>query len=80
MRTGDDGVMHAADFGGEGSYNKANGQTFINAIERFTKSPSTIQVRGSFRGQDAIHYVVPDTGLHASFAANGPSVEADDGT
>lgn len=74
MRTSDEGVMHAADFGVSGSYNKANGQAFIGAIERFTKSPGTIQVRGTFRGQDAIHYVDPDTGLHASFAANGPSV------
>ncbi|WP_084261552.1 polymorphic toxin-type HINT domain-containing protein [Micromonospora rifamycinica] len=74
MRTSDEGVMHAADFGVSGPYNKANGQAFIGAVERFTKSPGTIQVRGSFRGQDAIHYVDPDTGLHASFAANGPSV------
>ena len=74
MRTSDEGVMHAADFGVSGPYNKANGQAFIGAIERFTKSPGTIQVRGTFRGQDAIHYVDPDTGLHASFAANGPSV------
>ncbi|MFG1654362.1 RHS repeat-associated core domain-containing protein [Micromonospora sp. NPDC049275] len=74
MRTSEEGVMHAADFGVSGPYNKVNGQAFIGAVERFTKSPGTIQVRGTFRGQDAIHYVDPDTGLHASFAANGPSV------
>jgi Colicin D len=74
MKMSDDGVMHAADFGVTGPYNKANGQAFIGAIEQFTKHPNTIQIRGTFRGQDAIHYVDPDTGLHASFAANGPSV------
>ena len=74
MRTSEEGVTHAADFGVSGPYNKANGQAFIGAVERFTKSPGTIQVRGTFRGQDAVHYVDPDTGLHASFAANGPSV------
>lgn len=71
MRKNNQGVMHAADFGVSGPYNKASGQAFIGAIERFTKSPGTIQVRGTFRGQDAVHYVDPDTGLHASFAANG---------
>jgi len=74
MRTNNDGVTHAAEFGVTGPYNKANGQAFIGAIEQFTKHPNTIQIRGTFRGQDAIHYVDPDTGLHASFAANGPSV------
>ena len=35
---------------------------------------NTIQIPGTFRGLDAIHYVDLDTGLHASFAANGPNV------
>jgi hypothetical protein len=74
MRTSDEGVMHAADFGVLGSYSKANGQAFVDAIGRFTRNPSTIQIGGAYRGRDATHYVDPDTGLHSSFSANGPSV------
>ncbi|MER5204839.1 polymorphic toxin-type HINT domain-containing protein [Streptomyces sp. NPDC002825] len=73
MRTSDQGVMHAEDFGVKGPYNKANGQAFVRAIEQFVKSPGTRQIQGTYRGQAAIHYV-DDTGLHASFAANGPNV------
>ena len=29
-----------------------------------------MSIRGTFRGQDAIHYVDPRTGLHASFSVN----------
>jgi len=74
MRTNDDGIMHAEDFGVTGPYNKANGQAFVDAVGAFTRSPNTIQIPGTFRGLDAIHYVDLDTGLHASFAANGPNV------
>jgi hypothetical protein len=74
MRENQAGVTHAAEFGVAGPFNKANGQAFVNAIDRFTRNPSTLQIRGTFRGQEAIHYVNPDTGLHASFAARGPNV------
>lgn len=73
MRMSDQGLMHAEDFGIKGPYNKASGQAFIRAIEQFVKNPGTRQIRGTFRGQPAIHYV-DSTGLHASFAANGPNV------
>ncbi|MGW4728486.1 polymorphic toxin-type HINT domain-containing protein [Streptomyces shenzhenensis] len=73
MRTSDQGVMHAEDFGVKGPYNKVNGQVFIRAIEQFVKNPGTRQIQGTYRGQVATHYV-DDTGLHASFAANGPNV------
>lgn len=66
--------MHAADFGIKGPYNKVNGQAFILAIEQLVKNPSTKVIKGTWRNtQEAIHYV-DDTGLHASFAANGPNV------
>ncbi|MEV6591637.1 polymorphic toxin-type HINT domain-containing protein [Streptomyces acidicola] len=73
MRTSDQGVMHAEDFGVKGPYNKVNGQAFVRAIEQFVKNPGTRQIQGTYRGQAAIHYV-DDTGLHASFAANGQNV------
>ncbi|MHC3389636.1 polymorphic toxin-type HINT domain-containing protein [Streptomyces lavendulocolor] len=73
MRTSDQGIMHAEDFGVKGPYNKANGQAFVRAIEQFVKNPGTRQIHGTYRGQAAIHYV-DDTGLHASFAASGPNV------
>jgi hypothetical protein len=65
--------MHAEDFGVNGSYKKANRQAFIRALGQFVKNPGTRQIRGTYRGQAAIHYV-DDTGLHASFPANGPNV------
>jgi hypothetical protein len=74
MRTSDEGVSHAAQFGVKGNYGKATGQAFVDAIKRFVENPGTKQIRGTFRGQPAIHYVDPDTGLHASFAADGPNV------
>jgi hypothetical protein len=74
MSPDNNGVMHAAAFGVTGNYNKANAQRFIAAIEHFTKHPETVQIRGTFRGQNVVHYVNPNTGLHASFAADGPNV------
>ncbi|BFU47671.1 LamG-like jellyroll fold domain-containing protein [Krasilnikovia sp. MM14-A1004] len=68
------GVRHAVAFGIEGPYNKANAKLFIDAIARLVKNPSTKVIRGTFRNTDAIHYVDPKSGLHASFAANGPNV------
>nr|WP_168500495.1 RICIN domain-containing protein [Streptomyces sp. RLB1-33]QIY76363.1 virulence factor [Streptomyces sp. RLB1-33] len=74
MRESNQGIMHAADFGIKGPYNKVNGQAFILAIEQLVKNPSTKVIKGTWRNtQEAIHYV-DDTGLHASFAANGPNV------
>lgn len=74
MGMSDEGYSHASQFGVDGPYNKANGQAFISAIEQFTKSPDTEIISGTFRGQPAIHYVNPETGPHASFAASGPNV------
>ena len=74
MRMSDEGVMHAEDFGISGPYNKATRQAFMRAVGRFVNSPDTEVVEGTFRGQSAIHYVNPSTGLHASFASTGPNV------
>lgn len=73
MSKNNDGQMHAADFGILGDFNKVNGERLVTAIQGFVKAPGTISIRGTFRGQDAIHYVDTSTGLHASFAANGPN-------
>lgn len=73
MKVSDEGLSHAADFGVKGPYNKANGQAFIKVIDEFVRNPGTWQIRGTFRGQAAVHYV-DDTGLHVSFAADGPRV------
>ncbi|WP_455569108.1 RICIN domain-containing protein [Streptomyces echinatus] len=73
MSLNNEGVMHAVDFGIKGSYNKVNAQAFIVTIEQFVKNPGTRQIKGTYRGQAAIHYV-DDTGLHVSFAADGPNV------
>jgi RHS repeat-associated protein len=73
MSMNDAGQMHAADFGILGDFNAVNGARFVVAVQGFVRAPGTISIRGTFRGQDAIHYVDPSTGLHASFAANGPN-------
>jgi RHS repeat-associated protein len=64
---------HAQDFDVNGPYGKGNRQKFVQAIQEFRNNPGNLQIRGTFRGQDAIHYV-DDTGLHVSFAASGPNV------
>jgi hypothetical protein len=74
MRLSDTGETHASQFGVFGPYNKENGELFIRAVERFIKNPTTMVIYGTWRKQPAIHYVNPESGLHASFAANGPSV------
>ncbi|MGA4960330.1 colicin D domain-containing protein [Streptomyces lavendulocolor] len=73
MRENDQGVRHAAEFGITGTYNKANGEKFVRAIEALVKNPSTTRIVGTYRKQPAVHYV-DDTGLHVSFAASGPNV------
>jgi hypothetical protein len=70
MRTSNEGVMHAEDFGVSGPYNKANGGAFVNAIS-FREESRHGGYRRYLQGEPAIHYVNPDTGLHASFAACG---------
>ncbi|WP_186316087.1 polymorphic toxin-type HINT domain-containing protein [Catellatospora sichuanensis] len=75
MRPSDAGIMHAEDFGVIGPFNKANGELFIRAIEHLVKHPDTIRITGRWRNSiDAVHYVNPHTGLHASFVAHGPNV------
>ncbi|MEU2157601.1 ricin-type beta-trefoil lectin domain protein [Streptomyces sp. NPDC019396] len=73
MSTNNQGLMHADDFGIKGNFNKVNGQAFLVAVQQLVKNPSTQKITGTFRGKAAVHYV-DDTGLHASFAADGPNV------
>jgi hypothetical protein len=68
------GIMHAVDFGITSNYSKPNALKFLEAIRQLVENPHTLVIRGTFRGQDAWHYVDADTGLHVSFAASGPSV------
>lgn len=75
MSENNNGVMHARDFGVVGPYNRENAEKFIKAIEELVKHPRTIKIRGTWRkNTEAIHYVDPETGLHASFEAAGPRV------
>ncbi|MGW2703420.1 RICIN domain-containing protein [Streptomyces sp. NPDC001340] len=73
MSLNNEGVMHAVDFDIKGPYNKVNAEAFMVTIEQFVKNPGTRQIQGTFRGQAAVHFV-DDTGLHASFATDGPNV------
>ena len=75
MRTSNQGTTHAADFGVSGPFNKTNAARFIEAIAEHVRHPETEVINGTFTGgTSATHYVNPQSGLHASFAAGGSNV------
>ena len=55
---------HAADFGVTGNYSKANATKFSEAINKHINSPDVIKINGTYRGDPAIHYLDPTTGLN----------------
>ncbi len=65
---------HALDFGVAGKATNETRAHFLARIQEFVKAAGTISFRGTFRGQKAIHYVDPETGLHASYVADGADI------
>ncbi|WP_407635867.1 colicin D domain-containing protein [Pseudodesulfovibrio piezophilus] len=54
---------HAGDFGIEGkNYNPSKGERFRKAIDDHVRNTETVEIKGTYRGQDVVHYVNPKTG------------------
>jgi RHS repeat-associated protein len=64
-------AQHGADFGITGPNNAAARAAFRQAIVKHVTSPDTTRIVGSYRGQPAIHYVNPQTGLDVFTKPNG---------
>lgn len=62
---------HAKDFGVSGNYNPANARQFEQAIKSHTTNPGTQVIKGTYRGQKAIHLYNPKTGLNVITQPNG---------
>jgi hypothetical protein len=62
---------HAANFGVAGNYSKANAAKFSAAINKHINGPNTRRIYGTYRGQDVIHYLNPNTGLNVISTRTG---------
>ncbi|GAA1660557.1 hypothetical protein GCM10009830_02030 [Glycomyces endophyticus] len=67
---------HASDFDVDGNNNFANQKKFQEAMEAHVDAPGTNQVPGTYRGEDVIHYVDPNTGLNVITTPSGEFVSA----
>lgn len=69
---------HAADFDGKlaGNWNKAKGELFAKVLERHIRSPNTLVISGTYRGEKVIHYLDPRTGLDVVKDRNGELLAA----
>ena len=56
--------VHAADFGVTGNFNTVNAARFNEAIFKHINAPSTISIRGTYRGDPVTHFLNPTTGLN----------------
>lgn len=54
---------HAKDFGINGNYTKSNAVEFSRAINKHINSESVKLINGTYRGEPAIHYLDPASGL-----------------
>jgi hypothetical protein len=55
---------HAGDFGVPGNYSKANAKKFNSAINQHLNAPNVKPTPGTYRGDQVIHHLDPDTGLN----------------
>ena len=62
---------HAPDFGITTPWNKAAAAKFKSAINQHINSHGTRRIVGKYRGDDAIHYLDPSTGLNVISNPNG---------
>ena len=62
---------HAADFGVTGNWNKAAASKFSSAINQHINSSGVKIINGTYRGQPAVHYLNPNTGLNVISRPNG---------
>jgi len=62
---------HAADFGVDGNYNKANASEFNSAINQHINSSGVKVIQGTYRGNAVTHFLNPRTGLNVIVNPNG---------
>lgn len=62
---------HSPDFGVKGNWSKSTGQALQSAITKHCRASGTMQIRGFFRGKDAIFFTDKSTGLTAIFDGQG---------
>lgn len=67
---------HAIDFGIDGNNNRANQQAFQEALTTHIDGPNTQAITGTYRGNDAVHYFDPNTGLNVVTTPDGKLVSA----
>ena len=62
---------HAPDFGVNGNFNKANATQFNSSINQHINSSGVNAIQGTYRGQNVIHHVNPQTGLNVIENSSG---------
>ncbi|MFV0237430.1 MAG: colicin D domain-containing protein [Flavobacteriales bacterium] len=62
---------HGEDFGIESNYKISNGVDYENTIKEFIKSPNTDAIRGTYRGEEVIHFVDVQSSQNLVFRPNG---------
>ncbi|WP_207260286.1 hemagglutinin repeat-containing protein [Desulfovibrio sp. Huiquan2017] len=63
---------HAEDFGVEGkNYNPSKGEEFRKALDAHIHNSDTVEIKGTYRGQEVIHYINPKTGNNVMKSKSG---------
>jgi Colicin D len=62
---------HAADFGMKGTWNKATGEEFRQALAAHTRDRGTLVIEGTYRREQVTHFFNPRTGLNVFRDADG---------
>jgi hypothetical protein len=55
---------HAVDFGISGPWNKGAAEAFEAALQSHVDDAATMIIKGTYRGQEVVHFVNPSTGLN----------------
>ncbi|PAX52025.1 colicin D domain-containing protein [Brunnivagina elsteri] len=67
---------HAADFGLTGDFNPQRIPEWKNALEAHRISSETLEIMGTFRGRQVIHYFDPKTKLNAIYSEDKDFITA----
>ena len=67
---------HAEVFGIKGNYNPENGKKFYLAVQKHLNDPKVKEINGTFRGNEVIFHVNPDTSIAVIQKLNGEFVSA----
>jgi RHS repeat-associated protein len=69
-------TKHGADFGLSGNWNPARAAEYRSTINQFINRPGVQTITGSYRGNPAVHYVDPTSGLNVVSDLSGNYVSA----